>query len=179
MHNDYPNLFAEMVWGTVRLRFEARDGLPDERLIANVNVVPFVGERCVILQFQGGEWEVPGGTLEPGESYLEVVRRELMEEAGARLVGAFEPFGAWRCHSLEAQAWRPHLPYPDFYRVVGHAQVELAGAPRNPAGGEQVSLVDIVSVEEAARRFLECGRADLAELYRLADFMRKELMNAK
>src|SRR5688500_4298542 len=94
--DDYLDLFAETEWGAVSARFEMVDDLPDSGLIANVNVVPFVGELCLILRLASGEWEVPGGTLEPGETYLDGARRELLEEAGARLI-SFYPFGGWRC----------------------------------------------------------------------------------
>jgi hypothetical protein len=61
--DDYPGLFAETKWGPITARFEMVDGLPDSSLIANVNVVPFVGELCLVVRLASGEWEVPGGTL--------------------------------------------------------------------------------------------------------------------
>ena len=48
--------------------------------------------RWLVLRLQTGEWEIPGGTLEAGESYIEAINRELIEEAGARLI-SFESFG--------------------------------------------------------------------------------------
>ena len=70
--------------------------------------------------------DIVGGTLEPGETYRDTIRRELPEEAGARLV-TFELFGAWHCHSSAPQPCRPHLPHPEFYRVVGCGEIELVG----------------------------------------------------
>ncbi|HKP52008.1 MAG TPA: NUDIX domain-containing protein [Chloroflexia bacterium] len=163
---DYPNLFTDGSWGSVRRKFDLLDGALPGNLISNINIVPFIGDKCIIIRVASGEWEIPGGTLEPGETYLEAAHRELMEEAGARLL-TFKLFGAWLCHN-PGEPFLPHLPHPDFYRVVGYGQVEIIGTPLNPEGGENIVSVECVSIEEAAHRFHETGRPDLAELYRLA-----------
>lgn len=111
--------------------------------------------------------------LELGESYLDTICRELLEEAGARLL-TFEPFGAWRYFSFAPEPYRPHLPHPEFYRVVGWGEAVIVGQPQNPQGGEQVIDVACVPVEEASQRFLAVGRPDLAELYRLAAAIRHQ-----
>jgi 8-oxo-dGTP pyrophosphatase MutT (NUDIX family) len=147
------------------------EAMPPLKEIANVNVVPFVGENCLIMRTEDALWEMPGGTLEPGESHVDTLQRELMEEAGAHLVN-FEMIGAWKCHSAAAEPYRAHLPHPDFYRLAGYGDVELVGQPQNPEGAEQIATVEIVPVEAAARRFREIGRPELAELYELAAAVR-------
>jgi 8-oxo-dGTP pyrophosphatase MutT (NUDIX family) len=136
-------------------------------MIARVNIVPRIDNLWLVIQLADGSWEIPGGGLEPGEDYLMAARRELLEEAGARLL-SFQLFGAWRCFSLDAKPYRPHLPWPEFYRVVGVGEVELVGQPENPADGEQVVAVEAVTLETAMERFLVIERPDLAELYHLA-----------
>jgi 8-oxo-dGTP diphosphatase len=172
---NFPNLFQAITLADAQLvyQFELRDSSPPVDLISNVNLVPFIGDECLIIRLQNGNWEIPGGTLEPNESYLDTIRRELLEEAGARLV-TFEPFGAWHCHSFAPKPYRPHLPHPESYRVVGYGQVELVSKPQNPDDGEQVALVECVSIGEASQRFLSIERPDLAELYQLADLVYRE-----
>ena len=141
--------------------------MPPLNLISNVNLVPFKADRWLVLRLQTGEWEIPGGTLEPGESYSDAIRRELIEEAGARLI-TFELLGAWHCFSTASKPYRPHLPHPKFYRLVGYGAVEIIGNPENPEGGEQVASVEFVTIEEAVKRFSDINRLELAELYQLA-----------
>jgi 8-oxo-dGTP pyrophosphatase MutT (NUDIX family) len=168
---EFPHLLQEGTWGAIQHRFEICLSSPPAELVGNVSLVPFVGECVLVIRLQDGQWEIPGGTLEPGESYLDAIRRELMEEAGARLL-TVEWFGAWHCHSPAPEPYRLHLPHPEFYRVVGWGQVEIVSAPQNPQGGEQVAQVECVTVQEAARRFVDIERPDLADLYRLADAIR-------
>ncbi len=125
-----------------------------------------------MLRIQTGEWEVPGGTLEPEETYSDAIRRELIEEAGARLI-TYEPFGAWHCFSNAPKPYRSHLPHPEFYRLVGYGAVEIIGNPVNTNGSEQVASVELVPIEEAVRRFQDINRYELAELYQLAARVRE------
>jgi 8-oxo-dGTP diphosphatase len=169
----YPNLFAPARWDALEVRFELCDTPPSEERINNVNVVPFAGESCLVIRHASGEWDIPGGTKDEGETYLEAVARELREEAGARLI-SFKPFGAWHCRSSAPEPWRTHLAHPEFYRLAGFGQVEVVGEPSNPEGGERIAEVSLVSVAEAARLMRESGRDDLAELYLLAAEIKRE-----
>jgi 8-oxo-dGTP diphosphatase len=153
--------------------FALRDTLPPPALISNVNVVPFVGDRAVVLRLPDGRPELPGGTREPDEGYLETLRRDLREEAGARL-RTFTVLGAWRCQSTATTPYRSHLPHPLFYRIVGYGDVALVEQPTNPTGGEFIAEVAVVSIEEAAAVFGQWQRPEIAALYRLADIHRRE-----
>lgn len=56
------------------------------------------GRICLLRQYRhaagGWLWELPGGRIEPGESALESVKRELREEAGV-LAGQWAPLSSF------------------------------------------------------------------------------------
>ena len=169
---NYPHLFQERVWPWRDTPWRAVFELgiePPKELISNVTIVPHTGDGWLLLRWQYG-WSYPGGKLEPGESYRETIRRELLEEAGARLE-SFTPFGAWHCFSFAKERYRPHLPWPDFYRVVGYGEVERVGEP-NP--GEQILEVASFCLEEACRCLGQraVGGPMRVEMLRLAAVLR-------
>ena len=173
---DYPYLAQVRTGEKQRWQFELRPAPPPANLISNVYIVPFIGAQCLLIRMlhhQREVWDITGGTLEPGETYLDAIRRELTEEAGAQLL-TFELFGAWHNWSSAPAPYRPHLPHPESYRVVGYGEAALVGSPTNPPDGEQVIEVACVPVEEAVRRLRTSwpDLPELAELYRLAAALR-------
>lgn len=166
-------LFGDVCWGDLSCQFGLVDAAPPADTIGNVNVIPFIGDQCLMMRLGDGTVGMPGGTLEPGEDYWTAITRELMEEMGAGLL-TFEPLGTWHCHSSSSGPYRPHLPHPDFNRFVGYGDVEIIGVPTIPEGGEDVVAVDLVSVEEAHERFVEMNRPELGQAYLLAAAMRSE-----
>lgn len=171
----YPHLFRPTDWGFAKGQFEQLTEPPELQTIGNINIVPFVGENVIIVHVEGGYVEMPGGTLEPNEHYLDAIQRELKEEAGAEMRGMFHLIGMWRMESTQAKPYRPHFPHPKFNRIVGYGDVEIMSKPIIPDdGGEIVLDVEVVSIEAAAQAFITKQRHDLADLYRLAAQMRSQ-----
>ena len=170
---DFPHLFNEHIWswGPVKTLFEPSE--PPFELVSNINIVPFNETGWLIVRQQIG-WGIVGGTLEPGETYMDTLRRELLEEAGCELVN-FELMGALRMEFLTEQPYRPHLPFPISYRLIGVGKVRRITTPTNPADGEEILEVATFGLEEACRR-LEKRPDDgplLAEIYRYAAMFRE------
>ena len=168
--NDYPLLFQPMIWpsGPTVVQFEIGPP-PPAHLISNVNAVPVTSDgQWVVIQLASGEWEIPGGTVEPDEQPLAALQRELLEEAGAQILKATY-IGALRMESQAEKPFRPHLPHPVAYRAVYLCEVALVSPPQIPlADGEQIAVVKACTLAEAMACFTSIGRGELAELYRFA-----------
>ncbi|MNJ58675.1 hypothetical protein D3C77_543210 [compost metagenome] len=91
----------------------------------------------------------------------------MLEELGAE-ISDFEVFGHFYCFSSAEEPYRPHIPHPNFIRLICLGEVRIVSGPLNPTDGEKVVAVEAVSIDEAVRRFEAIGRFDIADLYRLA-----------
>jgi 8-oxo-dGTP diphosphatase len=170
----YPHLFKEVTWPwePTRVSFVLLENAPPNHLIANVNIVPRIGNKWVMIQLADGSWEIPGGTLEPDEDCMDAIRRELKEEVGAQLI-SYQLIGAWDCLSLSDKLYRPHLPFPKYYRLVITGEIRIVKLPDNPPGCEKVISVASIPLKTAVDRFISQSRYDLAELYQLASRLQR------
>src|SRR6266516_2222600 len=71
--------------------------------------------EVIVCRSEAGWRFLPGGTREPGESLDDLARRELMEEAGARLISPPRYFAAHMADSQRPAPYRPHQPHPRAY----------------------------------------------------------------
>lgn len=118
-------------------------------------------QRLVLLRqyrFAAGGtiWEIPAGTLEPGEPPSQTARRELIEETGYR-AGRLEPLCAF-------------FSTPGFTDEKIHVflATELTAGEAAPEPGEEID-VRLVPLAEA-RRMIETG--DIADAKTIAAILR-------
>ena len=66
--------------------------------------------------------------------------------------------------------YRPHLPHPISYRVVGIGEVRLTGSPTNPPKGEQIREVGSFPLDQACSLLSQRtpDSEQIVQLYRLA-----------
>ncbi|WP_207085082.1 NUDIX hydrolase [Nocardioides sp. S5] len=142
---------------------------PDD-LVARLHVVAVTERNEVVVCRSAEGWRfLPGGTREPGESLGGLARRELLEEAGAVLVGPVVQFSAHRADSERDRPYRPHLPHPRCYWAYAVARVRVAGPPANPSDGETVVEVLTLPAPRAAD-YLDAGDDPIhADVLRHAD----------
>ena len=170
----FPNLFRDYYPpdGALRMSFELSSEFPGH-LIGLVKMVAYTGEAYIAIRGYDG-WREPGGKLEPGEHYLDTIRREMLEETGTR-VKDFNLFGAFHCYSLLDKAPEPGLLWPEFYFLWGYGEVERVGDP-HPTEKEQILEVAYAPLDDICHLYEGTPGAGpfLQDIYRLADMLRRE-----
>ncbi len=129
----------------------AKREYPDQPVVGVGGVVISDGRALLIRRGSEplkGEWSIPGGTLELGETLEEGVRRELREETGleVRVLELIEVFE----RIFPEQDGKPvRAGRPQFHFVILDYLCETSGGVPRP--GSDVTDVALVSEEELPR----------------------------
>jgi 8-oxo-dGTP diphosphatase len=169
----FPQLFARSAfeWGGVAsgdLEIQFSLALPPDELVSNVKVIGRAAGGVVVCQSDQGWRFLPGGTREAGEAVTETARRELLEEAGASIVGGLHWIGAFEVNNPRSRPYRPHLPHPVSYWLYVVGDVTFEGGPTNPADGEPVIEVLTLPPPEAVNYLAAFDNGQLTDVLRLA-----------
>lgn len=149
-----PDATASTRWGASLIQMAAfvHPVLPPDPSVSSVRAVLVREDAIAVMHNRDGAHPVPGGRREPGETLLDTLRREIMEEAGCVID---EPIllGFIHHRHLTPRPENYPYPYPDFCHVVYAARVRDVRTAVDPDGWEE--RVEFVSWEEAARRAFE------------------------
>lgn len=169
----FPNLVRGVRWRNTALTgCRLVTGTPDPSRLQSVNMVPFIGDRVLVIALADGHLMLPGGTRERDESLLQTITREMREETGHALDSCF-PFAVLECVSYDDAPWRDYLAHPEFERLVCFGDVYHIGLPENPKGAEQIARVELLTLNDAVSCFHTAGRPELADIYTLAAEIRQ------
>jgi 8-oxo-dGTP pyrophosphatase MutT (NUDIX family) len=118
-----PRAEEEFAWGDLPIRaaYYVTDEPPLEELVTSVRAVVLCGERVLVSRNRDAVHALPGGRREPGESFEQTLRREVLEETGYAIA---RPRGLGVAHlrHLGAKPAGYPFPYPDFLWAVYAAE---------------------------------------------------------
>jgi len=109
--------------------------LPPSRFVTSVRAIVVLDERVVALRNRDGVHVMPGGRIEPRETYAQALRREVHEETGL-IVTATDYLGFVHLHHLTPRPKDYALPYPDMLHLVYAADVVGELRSGDPDGWE-------------------------------------------
>ena len=86
---------------------------PPANLVSSVRAIVFKEDRVLVMRNMDGVYILPGGRVEDGETHVETLQRELLEEAGAE-IRAIVQFGLIHLRHTTPKPKDHPYPYPDF-----------------------------------------------------------------
>lgn len=156
-------------WGESRLRVSEHlaPELPPDELVTSVRAVVLVGTQVLVVHDPHALHILPGGRREPGETLLDTLTREVLEETGWEL-GEPLLLGFRHLRHLTPRPPDYRYPYPTFCHVV-YAAPGLRCRPEARKADDYVQGVSLLPLAGAAalplpagqRPFLAAARAAL------------------
>ena len=173
-----PGAVQTVEWGTaanpipLRIAGYLNEESPPLEYVTSVRGVVFCGDRVLVMRNRDEVHVLPGGRREGGETLVETLQREMLEEAGWTVeVGGMLGFLHLRHLGPKPSDSLPGFPYlyPDFAQVVflGEA-VDHRPEARLPGDYEVEAAFRTLSEAKAMGAVL-AGRLFLEEALRLRD----------
>jgi ADP-ribose pyrophosphatase YjhB (NUDIX family) len=112
---------ADDAWGRMRMRMRMTSYVtyesPPGALVTSVRAIVHQGDHVVALRNPDGVHVTPGGRLNPGESFEDALRREVLEETGL-VIRAVRYIGFLHFRHLTPKPDDYRYPYPDFLHAM-------------------------------------------------------------
>lgn len=147
---DFPALFAPRRVDYANADIQFAVGPHTDALVTRLHLIA-LDHRDRVLVCETADWRfLPGGTREPDETLHQLTRRELLEEAGAVVLGPVEIFAHEVAVTHDPEPYRPYFPYPTAQWAYGVCRVRQMVPPTCPPDGEQITGVHAMAPAAAA-----------------------------
>jgi ADP-ribose pyrophosphatase YjhB (NUDIX family) len=136
-----PQVEEFVSWGNA-FRFQVKSylcqELPPLKFTTSVRSIVIHNDQVLVVSDPDGIHILPGGRVENGETFNEVIRRELLEETGWA-VTTIHYLGIKHFHHLNPKPVEYHYPYPDFLQAIYVARASRFKAGAKEIGGYELA----------------------------------------
>ena len=152
-----PRAEEGFAWGELRIHaaYYVTDVAPPEELVSSVRAVVRCSDEVLVCRNPDAVHALPGGRREPGESFEQTLRRELLEETGFE-IQAPRPLGLARLRpeGRSEFLWAVYVAESDGRRVA-EPDDDYEEEARFVPADEALALVDLPS-----RVYVEAALSD-------------------
>ena len=149
-----------MDWRSVKIKLVASAyvtrSLPPLEYITSVRSLVFHNGSVLLMRNRDGAHILPGGRLEPGETLVDALRREIREEAGV-CIRDIHRLGFVHLRHQSPKPPQYAYPYPDFFWLIFQAHAHSKRAmPQAPDDGQlSVEFVPLAQLGSSNLRPLD------------------------
>lgn len=106
-------------WGKIQLQADLylTHRLPPRKLVTSVRSILLKDDQVLFAYNDHEQHILPGGRCERGETYLETLQRECLEETRYD-IDVIQPIAVTHCQHLTPKPDNYKYPYPDFCQII-------------------------------------------------------------
>ncbi len=106
-------------WGEIQLQADLylTQRLPPQKFVTSLRSIMLKDDQVLVAYNDHEEHILPGGRRERGETYLETLQRECLEETRYD-IDVIQPIAVIHCQHLTPKPENHTYPYPDFFQII-------------------------------------------------------------
>lgn len=116
-----PVLVSYVKWGRQSLDFDVAsyfsDEIPPTDLVTSVRGIVLLDDSVVVMENEDGLHFMPGGRIEPDESFIDALGREIREECGLTVDSA-QLLGFLHFRHRQPEPENYSYPYPNMFHLI-------------------------------------------------------------